>query len=173
MRAEYVREGVPCYVDRSRGYLVPATPEEQVRQDTLDWLIDKHNVPAQLVRSEFHTARRGGIGRVDILVLAPGSTDYDAVLVVECKRPDAFLDMKAEEQATTYAKTVGATYVIVTNGDERIALAESGGRWGRLAKVPSWREMLAKRGLRWAAERDYVRDPWSAIDVGIRCTDRV
>src|SRR5437016_5841986 len=58
MRPEYNRDGLMCFVDRSRGYLVQATPEEVVRQATLDWLIDELNIPAKLVRSEVHTARR-------------------------------------------------------------------------------------------------------------------
>jgi hypothetical protein len=171
MRPTYERDGVVCVLDRSRGFLVVATPEEQVRQDTLDWLIDELQIPATLVRSEFHTARRGGTGRADILVLAPGSTDHDGktILVVECKRPDVFLEHRAQEQAETYATAVGARYVLLTNGDERVPFARDKGRWRKLAKVPSWREMLKQQGLRWAARPELVREPWSAIDTAAKC----
>lgn len=171
MRSNYLRDGVACFVDRCRGYLVPATPEEEVRQDTLDWLIDEHKIPAHLVRSEFHTARRGGRGRADIVVLAPGSNDHegDAVLVVECKRTDMFVDSATHDQAINSAETVGATYVVVTNGDLRIALAKDKRRWRILTKVPSWREMLAGRGLRWLPDRRHAREAWNRIDTHTKC----
>lgn len=171
MRPEYVRDGVVCFIDRSRGYLVHATPEEHVRQDALDWLIDELKIPAKLVRSEFPTARRGGFGRADILVLAPGSTDYDGktVLVVECKRQGAFLDDKTRDQATSYAKSVNASYVVVTNGDERVAFARDKGRWRKLNAVPSWREMLKHQGLRWAPEPTFERPAWNAIETAAKC----
>lgn len=171
VRADYLRDGVRCFLDRSRGYLVQATPEEHVRQDALDWLLDDLKIPAGLVRSEFPTARRGGTGRADILVLAPGSTDYDGktVLVVECKREGAFLDDKTRDQATSYAKSVNAGYVVLTNGTERVAFARDKGRWRKLGAVPSWREMLKQQGLRWAAEPRYDRAAWSDIDTTSKC----
>src|SRR5690606_23840848 len=92
-RPTYLRGAVSCYLDRCRGYLVNATPEEAVRQDALDWLIDEMSVPESLVRSEFNQKKRGAHGRADIIVLGPGASDYEghALMVVECKRPGVFL----------------------------------------------------------------------------------
>jgi len=171
MRPRYERDGLACVVDRSRGFLVPATPEEDVRQNTLDWLIDELGIPASLVRSEFHTARRGGSGRADILVLAPGSTDHHGktTLVVECKRPGTFPDLRARGQAERYATTVGARYMLLTNGEERIPFARDTSRWRKLDKVASWREMLKQQGMRWAAEPEWLRASWSAISTEAKC----
>lgn len=148
-----------------------ATPEESVRQDALDWLLDDLTIPAALVRSEFSISKRGGTGRADIVVHAPGSTDSDgkSVLVVECKREGAFLDDKARDQATSYAKSVDASYVVLTNGEERLAFARDKGRWRRLQALPSWREMLKQQGLRWAAVPKYDRAAWSDIDTASKC----
>jgi len=171
MRSLYVRNGVSCFIDRSRGFLVQATPEEEVRQDTIDWLIDELGIPSKLVRAEFNTTRRGGTGRADILVLGAGSNDYEGktILIVECKRPGAFLDDRTLDQATGYAETVGAAYVLLTNGEQRVAYASEKGRWRKLAQVPSWREMLKQRKLRWAIEPVHTRTPWSSIDTAAKC----
>lgn len=165
MRPIYSRDGLECLLDRSRGFLVNQTPEEHVRQDELDWLIDDLKIPPSLVRSEFNTRSRGGRGRADIIVLAPGSTDHqgDALLVVECKRPDAFLDDKARDQALEYASDLGATYVVLTNGAERVPFARARKRWAKLDQVPTWREMKRKQGLRWSVAPERVRESWTTI----------
>jgi hypothetical protein len=164
-RPTFVRGGLTCLLDRSRGYLVNATPEEYVRQETLDWLIDDLKIPRSRVLSEFNQRKRGGSGRADIVVLAPKATGDAgrAVLVVECKRNDVYLDEKVKEQGTQYARELGARVVLLTNGCERVAYGRDGQDWRLLKDLPSWRQMLAGTGLRWQEVQPFERWDWQSI----------
>lgn len=139
-----VRNGLNCYLDGIRGYLVHATPEEAVRQQTVLWLKHSLRVPHHLIRTEFNHRRHGGYGRSDILVLHPSGNAQRASLVVECKRPGFPLEERARHQVTRYASQVAASFCALTNGDEVAAFhrAPRTRDW-RQIEVPRWSELLS------------------------------
>ena len=48
----YQRQGKECYLDPYREKLIPATPEETVRQKVLIWLENELNVPHDVILVE-------------------------------------------------------------------------------------------------------------------------
>ncbi len=164
-RPIYRRAGIDCFIDRCRGYLVSATPEEAVRQAVLDRLIDELGVPETRVRSEFNQRRRGAQGRADVIVLAPGADDREGgvLMVVECKRPGAFLDDRTKEQAVRYAEPLGADVIVLTNGDDERVYSTSDDGWVRREAIPTWGDLLAEEYGQIVDEEKFQRWDWSDI----------
>jgi hypothetical protein len=149
----FTRGELDCYLDGVRGYLVQATPEEAVRQQTVKWLTDELGVPKHLIRTEFNHQKHGGKGRSDILILHPSGDEDRGILVVECKRPEFPLEERAQEQATRYASQVCAPFCALTNGEGLLTLhqEQSGSEWRKI-HTPTWSEMLS-------GKLKYVRSP--------------
>lgn len=109
------------YLDPVREKYVPATPEEEVRQKVLQYLIKVLKVPKQAIRVEYLLAKSGlkSKNRADILIgyYNPDDGHWHCLCVIECKAPDVDIlteDVKA--QATGYADDLGTDFVVVING---------------------------------------------------------
>jgi hypothetical protein len=105
-------------LDPLRRRYVKLTPEEWVRQNFVQYLIDRGKYPAGLLGIEvmfrFNKLKR----RVDILV-------HDRmgrpVMIVECKSTDIKLDEDVFEQIATYNMKYKVPYLVVTNGIKHYA----------------------------------------------------
>jgi virulence-associated protein VagC len=112
------KEGNQLILDPLRRKYVKLTPEEWVRQNFVQYLINQGKYPAGLLGIEvmfrFNKLKR----RVDILV-------HDRmgrpVMIVECKSPTIKLDEKVFEQIATYNMKFKVPYLVVTNGDRHYA----------------------------------------------------
>jgi Type I restriction enzyme R protein N terminus (HSDR_N) len=157
----YLRNGIECFLDPCRGYLVAATPEECVRQETIQWLQTSLKIPLSNIRSEYDHLSDGGRGRSDILVRASADEgEGQALLVVECKKPGFYLEEKVRQQAIGYANQVGARFGILTNGDVRLALARKGSSWREIDRCLTWRQMLTGSKIPWSSPEVYSRFPF-------------
>ena len=100
-------------LDPLRRKYVRLTPEEWVRQNFIQYLINEGKYPAGLLGIEvlfrFNKLRR----RVDILV---HNRAGEPVLIVECKSPDVKIDEAVFEQIVTYNMKFQVPYIVVTNG---------------------------------------------------------
>ena len=80
------------YLDPVREKYVPATPEEEVRQKVLQYLIKVLKVPKQAIRVEYLLAKSGlnSKNRADILICYynPDDGHWHCLCVIECKAPD-------------------------------------------------------------------------------------
>jgi virulence-associated protein VagC len=107
------KEGSEMILDPVRRKYVKLTPEEWVRQNFVQYLINEGKYPAGLLGIEilfrFNKLKR----RVDILV---HNRSGEPVLIVECKSPDVKIDESVFEQIATYNMKFKVPYVVVTNG---------------------------------------------------------
>jgi hypothetical protein len=107
------KEGNEMILDPVRRKYVKLTPEEWVRQNFIQYLIQEGKYPAGLLGIEvlfrFNKLKR----RVDILV---HSRTGEPVLIVECKSPEVKIDEKVFEQIATYNMKYKVPYLVVTNG---------------------------------------------------------
>ena len=112
------KEGNKIILDPIRRRYVKLTPEEWVRQNFIQYLINKGKYPPGLLGIEvmfiFNTLKR----RVDILV---HNRSGQPVMIVECKAPEVALDEKVFEQIATYNMKYKVLYLVVTNGDHHYA----------------------------------------------------
>lgn len=103
-----------CIVRKS---YVPATPEEEVRQYFLNYLIEEKNFPISKIRVEESLAHYGqGIRRVDILVMDEKDYPY---IIYECKRPfEPLTDEILDQVQDYYDKLETVEFLGLVIGDD-------------------------------------------------------
>jgi type I site-specific restriction endonuclease len=114
-------KGMQIYVfDPIRKKEILLTPEEEVRQCLLDYLILEKKY------SKNHIKIEGGIRvnslqkRTDIIIFDRESRPY---LLIECKAPSVKLDAHAIKQASNYNSEIKAPYLAVSNGAQHFCFA--------------------------------------------------
>ena len=99
--------------DEIRKKFVVLTPEEWVRQHTVQFFIQECNYPKSLINVEKQVQINGMSKRYDIVVFRP---DGSIFLVVECKQPEVNITQNTFDQIARYNFTLNAEYLMVTNG---------------------------------------------------------
>ena len=119
-----------------RRYLV-LSPEEWVRQHVVHYLVEHLHYPVPLVAVEREISVCGRRQRFDILCFDRAMNPF---LVVECKAPSVELTSLVFDQAFRYNVTLGAPYVMVTNGlAHRVVEVLPDRRWQSLPDIPPFR----------------------------------
>jgi virulence-associated protein VagC len=135
------KEGNEMILDPVRRKYVKLTPEEWVRQNFIQYLINEGKYPAGLLGIEvlfrFNKLRR----RVDILV---HNRTGEPVLIVECKSPDVKIDEVVFEQIVTYNMKFKVPYIVVTNGLHHYAckIYHEEMRFEYLLVIPLYEDLL-------------------------------
>jgi hypothetical protein len=99
--------------DEIRKKFVVLTPEEWVRQHTIQYLIQECKYPKSLINVEKQVKINGMSKRYDIVIF---NSDGSIFLVVECKQPDVMISQNTFDQIARYNFTLKARYLMVTNG---------------------------------------------------------
>ena len=99
--------------DAIRKKYVVLTPEEWVRQNFLQYLIQEKNYPASLIVLEASLKYNQLQKRADILVYDKSGTP---ILMVECKAPTVKITQDTFDQGARYNMVFRVKYLIVTNG---------------------------------------------------------
>ncbi|MBR4536506.1 MAG: type I restriction enzyme HsdR N-terminal domain-containing protein [Bacteroidales bacterium] len=103
------------FFDPVRKKWVPATPEEEVRQQFIQFLLTVKNIPASHLSVEREIAVNGLSRRYDLVVFDGEGKPW---MVVECKAPHVKLTQEVMEQAGRYNRTLQAPLIGITNGKE-------------------------------------------------------
>lgn len=90
------------------------SPEEEVRQITLHWLVEKMKYPAGLIAVEFPFVLNKMKKRSDIVVF---SREGKALIIVECKARHIPVTQKVMDQAVRYNMKLQVNYLMLTNTD--------------------------------------------------------
>ena len=143
----YQRQGKECYLDPYREKLIPATPEETVRQKVLIWLENELNVPHDVILVEMLLSKCGlnSKDRADIVISRFGEEGLlYPVAIVECKANTVQISNNTIEQCCRYTDALGIDYAFVTNGVEMLAFHynEKDDQYIQLAAVPTYQQML-------------------------------
>ena len=99
--------------DAIRKKFVHLTPEEWVRQHTVNYILDKRWVRKNLMNVEKQVVVGRVKKRYDIIAFNPNGSVY---LVVECKAPSVQIDQHVFDQIARYNMTLQSKYLMVTNG---------------------------------------------------------
>ncbi len=90
------------------------TPEEEVRQKILYYLVEKKNYPAGLIAVEYSIKVNNLPRRCDIVVF---NKLGKASMIVECKAESVPLTQKVLDQAVRYYSGLNVEYILLTNGN--------------------------------------------------------
>lgn len=99
--------------DVIRKKFVVLQPEEWVRQNCIQFLINEKNFPVSLINVEKVVQINGLNKRYDIVVY---NSDGSIYLIVECKAPRVKISQSAFDQIARYNLALKASCLMVTNG---------------------------------------------------------
>lgn len=108
------QEGLRTHIfDAVRKKYVTLTPEEWVRQNFLQYLIQDKKFPASLIAVEAGLKYNQLQKRMDVLVYDKRGIPY---LMVECKAPAVKITQDTFDQIARYNMAFKVKYLVVTNG---------------------------------------------------------
>lgn len=109
------RENKPLIFDVIRKKFLVLTPEEWVRQHTLQYLIQELNIPQSLINVEKQIRVHDTIKRYDIVVY---NSDGSLHIIVECKAPKVKITQSTFDQIARYNFALQSSFLMITNGLE-------------------------------------------------------
>ncbi|MBL7741320.1 MAG: type I restriction enzyme HsdR N-terminal domain-containing protein [Chitinophagaceae bacterium] len=111
------------------------TPEEWVRQNFVQYLVQVMQYPSSLIALE-KEIRLGELKkRFDILVY---DKDHQPWMIVECKAETITLNNDTLQQALRYNITVPASFIVITNGRFTYGWEKRDGQLAAMTELPAW-----------------------------------
>lgn len=147
IKLDKYRPSSTSYFDPVRKYFVPKTPEEEVRQKTIEFLTTHLGVPLNRLRVEeaMTHIKKGAKGRADIVVYRDDEKK-NPLMVIECKAPD--VDVSCDvvlEQAESYRKILKADYIMLVNGCNIIMYKYQDRKNLELVDISSYKALLESK----------------------------
>ncbi|PZP41987.1 MAG: restriction endonuclease subunit R [Pseudopedobacter saltans] len=110
------------------------TPEEWVRQNFVQYLLNIKNYPPSLLAVEKGIVVNGLKKRCDIVVFK----NSDPWLIVECKEPNVPLSEDTFMQVVRYNMTLQVPYLVLTNGAHTLGWHVANNKIEPLLELPTW-----------------------------------
>lgn len=130
------KEGDKDYIfDNIRKKWLLLTPEEWVRQNFVQYLVQVKKYPVTLVALEKMILLGELKKRFDILVY---DQYHQPWMMIECKSPSVNLDDTVLHQLLRYHITVPAGLLVITNGEYSYAWEKREGQLQMLDALPEW-----------------------------------
>ncbi len=107
-------DGKEFIFDEVRKQWLRLTPEEWVRQNFLQYLIQTKKYPASLIAIEKEIALGELKRRCDIIIYK----NEKPWMIIECKEMNVSLNDKVVNQILNYNQSLDVHYLIITNGTE-------------------------------------------------------
>lgn len=104
----------PQIFDRLRKLWVKLTPEEWVRQNVLQMMLEELNFPSSYISVEKEIQVGQLKKRFDLLIY---DASHQPWMLVECKAPEVALSQKTAEQMLNYQQVLQTKYMVITNGN--------------------------------------------------------
>ena len=121
--------------DESRKRWVRLTPEEWVRQNFLQYLVQVKKYPLSLIAVEKEIMLGELRKRFDILVF---DQQHQPWMMIECKAMEVDLSEEVLQQVLRYSITVPAPYLIITNGSFCAGWKKENGLLAEQTELPDW-----------------------------------
>jgi hypothetical protein len=99
--------------DEVRKKFIQLTPEEWVRQHTIQYVLQEKQYPKSYLNVEKLIKINDLHKRYDLIVFQPDGTIF---LLVECKAPEVKITQDTFDQIARYNLALKARYLMVTNG---------------------------------------------------------
>jgi hypothetical protein len=130
-------QGKDIIFDECRRQWILLTPEEWVRQNFLQYLIQVKKYPASLIAVEREIMLGDTKKRFDIVVFK------NAVpwMIVECKEMNVELSEAVIKQILNYNITLQVKYLVITNGKSTFALYIQQGEFDWLTELPDFKNL--------------------------------
>jgi len=123
--------------DELRKIWVRLTPEEWVRQNFIQYLLQVKNYPATYIAVE-RIMKLGELNkRFDLLIFDGSARPW---MLVECKAMEEKLNSRVMWQVLRYNMAIPVKYIIITNGEECHAFVRGVVDFEELSTLPGYEE---------------------------------
>ena len=119
--------------DAIRKRWIILTPEEWVRQNFLQYLIQVKKYPASLIAVEKEIQVGELKKRFDIVVYDANAKPW---MIIECKEMDVQLNRSVLDQVLRYNITLQVPFLVITNGGYCYGFSNEGGLMTELTELP-------------------------------------
>jgi len=119
--------------DPLRKQYVALTPEEQVRQKMLHYLVETRKLPAGLITVEYSIKVNNLPKRADIVIF---NNLGEPQMIVECKAETVPITEKVLDQAIRYYSGLKVQYLTLTNGKTMFCYQINDGKLEILTEFP-------------------------------------
>ena len=103
----------PQIFDQLRQKWIALQPEEWVRQNIINWLINVQAIPSSLIAVEKTLSSDKTAMRFDLLIY---DRSHQPWMIIECKAPEVKLDEKVLMQVLSYNNKIPVPFLMITNG---------------------------------------------------------
>jgi predicted type IV restriction endonuclease len=111
------------------------TPEEWVRQNFVQYLVQVLGYPPALLALEKEIRLNDLFKRFDLLVY---DKNHQPWMLVECKAPEVALTPSVLDQVLRYNISVPVRYIVISNGNNTMAWEQRSGGLSELVAMPAW-----------------------------------
>lgn len=129
------QDGVEQIFDVWRKQWVRLSPEEWVRQNFVQFLVQEMGYPAQIIALEKELVLNGMKRRFDLLVY---DAQHQPWMLVECKATTVALGPEVLEQVLRYNISIPVPYLVITNGAATRAWQKNDGQLEEINILPLW-----------------------------------
>ena len=119
--------------DKIRKKWLLLTPEEWVRQNFVQYLLQVKNYPVSLIALEKELVLGELKKRFDILIY---DADHRPWMMIECKAGSVKLDEAVLHQVLRYNISVPVTYMVITNGNTTYAWEKRDNKLELVSELP-------------------------------------
>ena len=120
--------------DPFRKTWVLLTPEEWVRQNLLQYLVQNLQYPSSLIAVE-KEIKLGELSKRFDIVVYKNELPW---MIIECKEGKVALNEKTMEQILQYQQVLGAKYLFISNGHETMGAKIESGKLQALQNFPEY-----------------------------------
>ena len=121
--------------DEIRKQWIMLTPEEWVRQNFLQYLIQVKKYPSSLIAVEKEIQLGELAKRFDIVVYDQNTQPW---MIIECKEMNVALNEQVLNQALRYNITLNVPYIVITNGTHCFGFLGKKGILEELSELPNF-----------------------------------
>jgi len=129
------QQGKEFIYDEIRKQWIILSPEEWVRQNFLQYLIQAKKYPATLIAVEKEIKLGELAKRFDIVVYDKNTQPW---IIIECKEMGVALNEQVLDQALRYNITLQVPYIVITNGTHCFGFSTKNGILEELSELPNF-----------------------------------
>ena len=122
-----------------RRRFVRLTPEELVRQTTLQLLVDEYAYPHHLIAVEVPIEVAGKPKRCDAIVY---NQQMQPLMLIEFKAPSVAITQEVFDQAAIYNRHLRVPFLMLCNGRQSILAQVTPSAYSLLDHIPQYPEIL-------------------------------
>jgi hypothetical protein len=131
------------YLCNVRKRLITATPEEEIRQSIINYLVSEKGYPLQNISIEIPMTHfpkgKGKKGRADIVI---SDNDENTLCIIECKESNEYLTDNVLDQILKYDEVIDSENLCIAIGNRFWFLMKNGDELLTLTEFPSFKTLM-------------------------------